>query len=102
MPIASVSRVLATQNGRLRPTLEELAPSLSRLSIGTSRKLARLACISSLKVYPDEFGNGLLGPGEQIRVGEALQAEAERLHNISIQIEFGQSHSSSAQGASGD
>jgi hypothetical protein len=88
VPIASVSRVLASQNGRLSPTLEELAPPLSRLSIGTSRKLARLACVSRLKVCPDEFGNGFVSPGEQIPIREALQAEAGLLCQISTR-DFG-------------
>jgi hypothetical protein len=38
---------------------------------------------------------------ERERICESLQAEAQRLRNISIQVEFGQSRLAPVQGASG-
>ena len=46
--------------------------------------------VSRFKICTYELGGGSLTTDEQSRVCEALHAEAERLRNISIRIEFGQ------------
>jgi hypothetical protein len=45
--------------------------------------------VSRFKICTNELGDVKLRPDEQIRIREALQTEAERLRNISI--DFGTS-----------
>jgi len=52
--------------------------------------LARLSGVSRFKICIYELGDGSLTEDEQSRIREALHAEAERLRNISINIEGGQ------------
>jgi predicted transcriptional regulator len=51
-------------------------------------KLARMSGVSRFKICNFELGEGSLPLDEQSRIREALCAEAERLRNLSIQIEF--------------
>jgi len=61
-----------------------------RSALGLSQsKLARLSRVSRFKICTHELGDGTLSPDERRRICEALQAEAERLRNITVQIEFG-------------
>jgi hypothetical protein len=59
--------------------------------------LTRQSGVPRQKICIYELGSGSLTADEQ-----RLIREAERLRNISIQIESGQLHPSPAQGASGD
>jgi predicted transcriptional regulator len=59
----------------------------SVLGISQSR-LARLSGVSRFKICLFELGDGLLTSDEQIRIREALQAEAERLRQISTHYDF--------------
>jgi predicted transcriptional regulator len=65
-------------------------------------RLARLSSVSRLKICMYELGDGSLNSEERSRIREALQAEAERLRNISIEIEFGHPLSAPAQEAGDD
>jgi predicted transcriptional regulator len=58
------------------------------LQISQSR-LARLAGVSRFKICLFELGDGSLSTDEQMRISAALEAEAERLRNVTVQIEFG-------------
>ena len=61
-----------------------------RISLGVSQsRLARMSGVSRFKICTHELGDGALDSVEQNRIREALQAEAERLRNISLQIDFG-------------
>jgi predicted transcriptional regulator len=61
-----------------------------RSALGISQsKLARLSGVSRFKICLFELGDGELNEEEQRQIREALLTEAERLRNISIQIEFG-------------
>ena len=57
--------------------------------------------VSRFKICTYELGAGSLTTDEQTRIREALQTEAERLRNISIQIDFGPPESLPSQEASG-
>jgi len=59
----------------------------NRIALGLSQsRLARLSGVSRFKICSYELGDGALRPDEQLRLQEALFAEAERLRNISLQI----------------
>jgi hypothetical protein len=47
-----------------------------------------LSRVSRFKICLYELGDGSLTPEEQSRIREALQAEAERLRQISTQFDF--------------
>jgi transcriptional regulator with XRE-family HTH domain len=69
-----------------------------RLALRVSQsRLARLSCVSRFKICSYELGDRSLTTGEQLRISEALQAEAERLRNLSIQIDFGQPRPTAAR-----
>ena len=57
------------------------------LGISQSR-LARLSGVSRFKICTYELGDTSLTPEEQSRIREALQAEAQRLRSIPVQIDF--------------
>lgn len=57
--------------------------------------------VSRFKICTYELGDSSLTPDEQHRIRQALQAEAERLRNIPVQIEFGPPQPSPVQGAGG-
>jgi predicted transcriptional regulator len=62
----------------------------NRMALGVSQsKLARLSGVSRFKICLFELGDGTLTADEQIRIREALQAEAERLREISTHFDFG-------------
>jgi predicted transcriptional regulator len=62
-----------------------------RNAIGLSQsRLARLSGVSRFKLCLFELGDGPLSPTEQQRIRSALHAEAERLRNLSIDVEFDQ------------
>ena len=62
---------------------------IHRKTLGISQsKLARLSRVSRFKICLYELGDGSLTPEEQSRIREALQAEAERLRQISTQFDF--------------
>ena len=62
----------------------------NRMALGVSQsKLARLSRVSRFKICTYELGEGGMSSDEQSRIRGALQAEAERLRNISVEIEFG-------------
>jgi hypothetical protein len=55
----------------------------NRIVLGVSQsKLARLSGVSRFKICLFELGDGSLTADEQIRIREALQAEAERLRQV--------------------
>jgi predicted transcriptional regulator len=61
-----------------------------RIALGISQsRLARLSGVSWFKICTHELGDAALTADEQSRIRESLQFEAERLRNISVQIEFG-------------
>ena len=45
--------------------------------------------VSRFKICLFELGDGTLSANEQMRIREALQAEAERLRQISTDFDFG-------------
>lgn len=60
-----------------------------RLSLGISQsRLARLSGVSRYRICIYELGSGRLAPDEQNRIAQALQAEAERLRNIKVRVDF--------------
>jgi predicted transcriptional regulator len=60
-----------------------------RISLGVSQsRLARLAGVSRFKICTYELGDRALTHEEQSRIRVALEKEAQRLRDISIQIEF--------------
>jgi predicted transcriptional regulator len=60
-----------------------------RLALGISQsRLARLSAVSRFKICTHELGDTVLTAEEQDRIRQSLQSEAERLRNISIQVEF--------------
>lgn len=61
----------------------------SRTSLGISQsRLARLSGVRRFKICAYELADGSLSADEQIRIQEALQAEAERLRQISSHFAF--------------
>jgi predicted transcriptional regulator len=54
----------------------------------SQRRLARLSGISRFKICTYELGDASPLPAEENRLIEALRAEAERLRNISLEIDF--------------
>jgi predicted transcriptional regulator len=50
-------------------------------------RLARLAKVSRFKISLYELGDGALTPDESLRIKEALQAEANRLRHLAIELE---------------
>ncbi len=69
-----------TAAARLRTARSDLAISQS--------KLARLSGVSRFKICCYELGDGSLTPEEQARLREALRAEADRIRNLSIEVDF--------------
>jgi predicted transcriptional regulator len=62
-----------------------------RIAIGISQsRLARLSGVSRFKICTYELGSTKLGPDDQSRIRAALTAEADRLRQVSIQVDFGQ------------
>lgn len=60
-----------------------------RLALGISQsRLARLSGVRRFKICLFELGDGALTAEERERISGALQAEADRLRNVSIQIDF--------------
>ena len=57
--------------------------------------------VSRFKICTYELGDSSLTSDEQRRILEALQAEAERLRTISVQIEFDAPQTSPVQGEGG-
>ena len=63
----------------------------ARKTLGLSQNhLARLSGVSRFKICTFELGDGVLGPDDEDKILRALQAEAERLRNISALIDVGQ------------
>ena len=63
----------------------------ARKTLGLSQShLARLSDVSRFKICTFELGDGVLGPDYEDNILRALQAEAERLRNISALIDVGQ------------
>ena len=81
--------------------MNELRSQREALRISQS-KLARLSGVSRFKICTYELGDAAMSPDEQRQIREALQAEAERLRAITVQIEFGEPRSSPVAGGSGD
>jgi predicted transcriptional regulator len=62
----------------------------SRASLGLSQsRLARLSGVSRFKICTYELGDGSLNTDEQTRIREALQAEVERLRQVSTHFDLG-------------
>lgn len=60
-----------------------------RNTLGISQsRLARLSRVSRFKICLFELGDGSLTDDEQVRIREALQAEAERLRQVSNQFDL--------------
>lgn len=60
-----------------------------RIALGISQsRLARLSGVSRFKICTHELGDAALTEQEQFRIHESLRSEAERLRNISVQIEL--------------
>jgi hypothetical protein len=75
----------------------------NRLAVKFSQsELARRSGVPRLKICLFELGDGKLTAEEQCRIRESLQSEAERLRNISVQIDFVQSPAVAGAGASRD
>jgi predicted transcriptional regulator len=73
----------------------------NRLALGISQsKLARLSGVSRFKICLFELGDSALSGDDQERIRRALQAEAERVRNISVQIDFSRSETASLHGVS--
>ena len=51
-------------------------------------RLARLSGVSRFKICTFELGDSSLSPDEQERIRRALEAEAERVRSISVEIDF--------------
>jgi len=61
----------------------------SRIALGVSQsKLARLSGVSRFKICLFELGDGSLSSDERNRIRVALQAELERLREISSHFDF--------------
>ena len=61
----------------------------TRVSLGLSQsRLARVSGISRFKICTYELGDRSLTPDEQNRIREVLQAEAERLRQISADFDL--------------
>jgi transcriptional regulator with XRE-family HTH domain len=61
-----------------------------RIALGISQsKLARLSNVSRFKICTYELGSGSLSPEELGRIRDALESEADRLRDVSAQIDFG-------------
>ena len=61
-----------------------------RVVLGISQsRLAHLSGVSQFKICTYELGDGSLNVDEQVRIREALQAEVERLRQISTHFDFG-------------
>jgi|HubBroStandDraft_5_1064220.scaffolds.fasta_scaffold27443_5 predicted transcriptional regulator len=66
----------------------------NRQALGLSQsKLARLSRVSRFKICTFELGGCSLTADQQSRIREALCAEAERLRNLSTNVDFGNSPS---------
>jgi predicted transcriptional regulator len=61
-------------------------------------KLARLSGVSRFKICLFELGDGQLSLDDQVHIRETLQAEAERLRTIPVEINFSQIQSSARGG----
>jgi predicted transcriptional regulator len=70
------------------------------LGISQSR-LARLSGVSRFKICTYELGDTVLTADEQGRIRRALEAEADRLRSITVQIDFGDPRPSPVQEAIG-
>ena len=77
-----------------------LPSSRTVLRLSQSR-LAKLAGVSRFKICLFEIGDGGLTPEEQNRIRAALEADAERFRNISVQVDLGQSEAR-YEGTTGD
>jgi len=53
-------------------------------------RLARLSGVSRFRICAYELGDGSLSLEARRQISEALQAEAERLRNISLAFDFNQ------------
>jgi predicted transcriptional regulator len=61
-----------------------------RIALGISQsRLARISGVSRFRICTCEHGDSSLTVDEQNRIREALQAEAERLRQISTHFDFG-------------
>jgi predicted transcriptional regulator len=59
----------------------------NRISLGVSQsRLARLSGVSRFKICTYELGDGGLSPEEERRLYNVLQAEADRLSSIAVQL----------------
>ena len=59
-----------------------------RYALGISQsRLARLSGVSRFKICTYELGDGSLSAEQGRRIRQALQAEADRLRDLSLQIE---------------
>jgi hypothetical protein len=67
-----------------------------------SEQTCALVSRERFKICSYELGDRSLTSVEQLRITEALRAEAERLRNLSTQIDFGHTGPTAAQEASGD
>lgn len=71
-----------------------------RVSLGLSQsRLARLAGVSRFKICAYELGDRALSHEEQSRIRAALESEAQRLRDISVEVEFAPPLRSSAREA---
>jgi hypothetical protein len=62
-----------------------------RIALGVSQsRLARLSGVSRFKICTSELGSTKLGPDDRSRIRAALTAEADRLRQVSMEVEFGQ------------
>ena len=62
-----------------------------RNTLGLSQsRLARMSGVSRFKICSHELGGGSLTSDEENRIRVALHAEADRLRNISTDVELGQ------------
>jgi hypothetical protein len=61
----------------------------NRISLGVSQsRLGRLSGVSRFKICTYELGDGHLSPEEQRRLYGALQAEADRLRGLAVQLDL--------------
>lgn len=81
----------------VHPTTAVAILRASRIGLGLSQsRLARLSGVSRFKICTYELGDCSLNSEDRTRIRQALQLEAERLRNISLQIDFDQLESSAS------
>jgi predicted transcriptional regulator len=78
--------------------MDQLRTNREALGLSQSR-LARLAGVSRFKICLFELGDGKLTDAELSKIRIALQAEMDRLHNLSATINLAETATAMHEGA---